>query len=87
MSYILRTLDIFHMYDNRLEFKVRDEGAGFDLANVREKEKDLNFSKSGGRGIFLVDSYMDKVRSARRGKKFEISVTKYRQTEPKETIK
>jgi anti-sigma regulatory factor (Ser/Thr protein kinase) len=43
-------------------FTVRDEGAGFNPANVNDPTDDDALLRSYGRGIFLMRKYMDEVR-------------------------
>jgi serine/threonine-protein kinase RsbW len=44
-----------------LEIRVRDEGAGFDPANLPNCLAPENLLKSSGRGIFLIRSFMDEL--------------------------
>ena len=44
-----------------LAVRVRDEGAGFDPADVPDPLAPDNLLKSSGRGIFLIRSFMDEV--------------------------
>jgi serine/threonine-protein kinase RsbW len=44
-----------------LSVRVRDEGAGFDPANLPDPLAPDNLLKSSGRGIFLIRSFMDHV--------------------------
>lgn len=41
--------------------RVRDEGSGFDPANIADPLSPENMLKSGGRGVFLIRSFMDEV--------------------------
>jgi serine/threonine-protein kinase RsbW len=41
--------------------RVRDEGPGFDLCDVPDCCAPENLLKSGGRGIFLIKSFMDEM--------------------------
>jgi len=43
----------------KLLIRVRDEGAGFDLADVPDPLAEANIMKSSGRGILLMRSFMD----------------------------
>jgi len=45
--------------DQRVIFKIRDEGAGFDISKLADPTKEENLGKTDGRGIFLVRSLMD----------------------------
>jgi len=44
-----------------LEIVVRDEGAGFDLANLPDPLASENLLKTSGRGVFLMRKFMDEV--------------------------
>jgi serine/threonine-protein kinase RsbW len=44
-----------------LHIRVRDEGGGFDPAEVADPLTPENILKSGGRGVFLIRSFMDEV--------------------------
>jgi serine/threonine-protein kinase RsbW len=65
-----------------LVISVRDQGAGFDPADVANPLEPENILKSSGRGIFLIRSFMDDVqleRSPRGG--MEIRMTKRLQSD------
>jgi serine/threonine-protein kinase RsbW len=47
--------------------RVRDEGPGFDPAAVADPRRAVNLEKEQGRGLFLMRSYMTRVRYNRRG--------------------
>jgi len=49
----------FQVYDDRLEIRIRDEGTGFDIAQVPHPLEPENLLKVSGRGIFLIRSFMD----------------------------
>jgi serine/threonine-protein kinase RsbW len=44
-----------------LQVKVRDQGQGFDPASLPDPLATENLLKSGGRGVFLIRSFMDEV--------------------------
>jgi serine/threonine-protein kinase RsbW len=44
-----------------LSIRVRDEGAGFDPAEIADPLAPENLLKGSGRGIFLIRSFMDEV--------------------------
>jgi serine/threonine-protein kinase RsbW len=46
---------------DRVEVTVRDEGGGFDPADVPDPTSDENLEKPCGRGIMLMRAYMDEV--------------------------
>jgi serine/threonine-protein kinase RsbW len=52
---------IFNCHDNELEIEVRDQGEGFDPANVPDPTNAENLLKTSGRGIFLMRTFMDEV--------------------------
>lgn len=52
---------IFNCHDNELEFEVRDQGEGFDPAQVPDPTNAENLLKTSGRGIFLMRTFMDEV--------------------------
>lgn len=43
----------------KLVIRIRDEGPGFDLADVPDPLAEENLLKTSGRGIFLMRSFMD----------------------------
>jgi serine/threonine-protein kinase RsbW len=49
----------------KLLIRVRDEGEGFDPEEIADPLAPENLLKSGGRGIFLIRSFMDDVRVQR----------------------
>jgi len=52
---------IFNCQGNELEVEVRDQGAGFDPANVPDPTDPSNVMKTSGRGIFLMRTFMDDI--------------------------
>jgi serine/threonine-protein kinase RsbW len=52
----------FDVLPDRLEIRVRDEGAGFELKRVPDPLEEDNLLKISGRGIFLIRSFMDDFR-------------------------
>jgi len=51
----------FKQVDNRLVVTVTDKGDGLDESRIPDPLDPANLLKPGGRGIFLVRSFMDKV--------------------------
>jgi len=47
--------------DDSLRFTVRDEGKGFDYRNLPDPTKAENLFNASGRGVLLVQCYMDEV--------------------------
>ena len=52
----------FHLHEDRLEIRIRDEGAGFDLSRVPDPLASENLLRVSGRGIFLIRAFMDEFR-------------------------
>ena len=52
---------IFNCHDNELEIEVRDQGDGFDPAEVPDPTNAENLLKTSGRGIFLMRTFMDEI--------------------------
>jgi len=52
---------IFNCHGNELEVEVKDQGAGFDPADVPDPTDPSNLMKTSGRGIFLMRTFMDDV--------------------------
>src|SRR6266849_8332763 len=48
--------------DDALQLTIRDEGAGFDPADVADPLAPENRLKTSGRGIFYMKTFMDEVR-------------------------
>jgi serine/threonine-protein kinase RsbW len=51
------------------EIKIEDEGAGFDRGRVPDPTLDENLEKCSGRGILLIEAYMDRVSWDRAGRR------------------
>ena len=49
----------YQIFSDRLEIRIRDQGAGFDLESIPDPLKEENLLKVSGRGIFLIRSFMD----------------------------
>lgn len=60
-------------------FTVRDEGPGFDSANLPDPTAPENVARVNGRGLFLIRTFMDEVRFNERGN--EITMIKRRRAE------
>lgn len=52
---------ILNCQGNALEIEIRDQGEGFDPADVPDPTEPANILKTSGRGIFLMRSFMDEV--------------------------
>lgn len=46
----------------RATFKIRDEGNGFDITKIPDPTDPANLERAGGRGLLLIQSFMDEVR-------------------------
>jgi serine/threonine-protein kinase RsbW len=55
----------FEIYKDRLEIRVRDQGNGFNIAEVPDPCSTENLLKVSGRGIFLIRTFMDEFRVKR----------------------
>ncbi|HXI02764.1 MAG TPA: ATP-binding protein [Candidatus Saccharimonadales bacterium] len=51
----------FEVRPDRLIVKVKDEGEGFDWAQVKDPRAPENIGRTNGRGIFLMRSFVDSV--------------------------
>jgi serine/threonine-protein kinase RsbW len=51
-----------HIEDSKLIVKIKDEGRGFDPTKVPDPTHPENLLKDSGRGIFLMNIYMDEVK-------------------------
>jgi serine/threonine-protein kinase RsbW len=52
---------IFNCHENELEVEIRDQGKGFDPAEVPDPTNAENLLKTSGRGIFLMKTFMDEI--------------------------
>lgn len=68
----------FGVHSDKITIKVRDEGEGFEIAQVDDPLDPENLLRSNGRGIFLMHSCMDEVEFNERGN--EINMVKYKST-------
>jgi len=57
-------------------FTVRDEGPGFDVAELPDPTDPENMLKPGGRGVMLIRTFMDETSYNEIGN--EITMTKHR---------
>jgi serine/threonine-protein kinase RsbW len=46
---------------NRVEIEIEDQGPGFDRSSVPDPTADENLCKCSGRGILLIEAYMNQV--------------------------
>lgn len=59
--------------DQRADLSIEDEGAGFDRATVPDPTLDENLDRLHGRGILLMESYMDSVSWSRSGRRIHLT--------------
>src|SRR3989442_4719349 len=57
---------VFNCQGNELEIEVRDQGEGFNIAEVPDPTDAANLMKTSGRGIFLMRTFMDDVQYVHR---------------------
>ena len=60
---------------------IRDEGPGFDLSSLRDPTDPENLEKAGGRGLLLINAFMDEVRHNERGNQITMIKNKAENTE------
>ena len=51
-----------HIQDSKLIVKVKDEGKGFDPSVIPDPTRPENLLKDSGRGVYLMNVYMDEVK-------------------------
>jgi serine/threonine-protein kinase RsbW len=51
------------------EISIQDEGAGFEREKVPDPTAEENLTKCSGRGLLLMEAYMDEVKYSDRGRK------------------
>jgi len=71
-----RVVLAYRLSPERVEIRVRDEGAGFDPGMVPDPTRDENLQRPCGRGIMLMRSYMDEVSFVCSGQ--EVQMVKHR---------
>ena len=59
--------------NNVINFKIRDEGIGFDFQNLPDPTSPENLDKPSGRGIFLMKHLSDEVNFSKNGSIVELS--------------
>src|SRR5206468_8528966 len=63
--------------DREARIVIRDEGPGFDISTVPDPQTPENLERENGRGLMLIQSFMDEVAFNDRGN--EITMTKWRE--------
>ncbi len=61
---------------DEVEFIIRDEGPGFDVGGIPDPTNPENLAKVSGRGLLLINAFMDEVRHSETGN--EITMVKRR---------
>jgi len=56
----------------RIEIIIEDQGSGFDRRRIPDPRAEENLEKCSGRGIFLIESYMDKVEWTHGGRRLRM---------------
>jgi anti-sigma regulatory factor (Ser/Thr protein kinase) len=69
-----RTRVTTHIARDRAEFVVKDDGAGFDVRSLPDPRDPENLERCSGRGVLLVQMFMDEVRFNEQGN--EITMVK-----------
>ena len=59
--------------DTHLTFKIKDEGPGFDYANLPDPTDPANIDKINGRGVFLMKNLADKIEFHNNGTEVSLS--------------
>jgi len=54
------------------EITIEDEGPGFDRSSVPDPTDEANLEKCSGRGILLMEAYMNSVKWSNRGRKVKM---------------
>jgi DNA-binding response OmpR family regulator len=65
-------------------FVIRDEGRGFDASSLRDPTDPENWERAGGRGLLLINAFMDDVQHNDVGN--EIIMTKNRQSGEEDSV-
>ncbi|HLQ47056.1 MAG TPA: ATP-binding protein, partial [Planctomycetaceae bacterium] len=74
--YCDRKVHVWGSYSrDRVKFVIRDDGPGFNVAEVEDPTDEKNICRVGGRGLLLIRSFMDEVFHNTRGN--EITLVKY----------
>lgn len=70
----------YHIDANQLDIILEDEGPGFERQVVPDPTLDENVEKCSGRGILLMEAYMDHVEWSRGGRR--VHMIKKNESEP-----
>jgi serine/threonine-protein kinase RsbW len=78
-----KTVQIDYSIDDRqIEIRMTDQGHGFDAHNVPDPRLEENLYQARGRGLLLMNAYMDVVQYNPRGN--SIHMVRFRHVAPKE---
>jgi serine/threonine-protein kinase RsbW len=61
-----------HVTPKRAEITIEDEGPGFDRTSIPDPTHDDNLHKPSGRGILLIETYMDTCQWSRGGRRLRM---------------
>lgn len=64
-----------YVSSSRIKLRVKDQGEGFDFAEVENPTERENLMRSSGRGVYLMKSIMDKVEYKEGGRVVELEKT------------
>jgi CheY-like chemotaxis protein/anti-sigma regulatory factor (Ser/Thr protein kinase) len=78
-----RVLVHLHATNEAATFRIRDDGQGFDVSSLRDPTDPENLERAGGRGLLLINAFMDDVQHNATGN--EITLIKRRQSEEDES--
>jgi len=60
------------VFRDRVEIEIEDQGPGFDRSSVPDPTAEENLCKCSGRGILLIEAYMNKVSWSRDGRRVHL---------------
>ncbi len=63
----------FQSSDKQLIFSIKDEGPGFDYANLPDPTDPANIDKINGRGVFLMKNLADKIEFHNKGEEVSLA--------------
>jgi serine/threonine-protein kinase RsbW len=69
----------YNVTPEKVEIMIEDEGPGFDRRNVPDPTLEENLEKCSGRGILLMEAYMDHVEYSNNGRR--VRMIKYNEPE------
>ncbi len=68
-----KNVDIyFRVEENKLKIIVKDQGEGFDYANIPDPTSPENIEKINGRGVFLMEKLSDEIFFFENGSRVEL---------------